>query len=491
MLPAETPKLAKWPFLLGDALLLGTAWLIADQNRNPFVGQPLVWIVVCVVAAAILGAVPFLADYARKQDEALDERQRGLDAISRTVAASAEQISIAANGLHELTELAQRNLKAASQLGPGLEEKVAALKAELTATRDDDRAALRQEIAALRAAETQRVEVAAQQLAKTAAEILRVESALQKEIAAARELCATTGDLAVTLNGITEALQAARAAALAPPAPAGATAAPEAAAENPAAKPEPKRSRKSSAPAEGLETPPPVPTESGAPEPTPAPGEAASPPAPEPIVAAAPVPTVTVSSPAPEPAPTAEVPPAPPESEAPAPARKRAPRKPRAETAAEPVLEIPVVMPAPEPAPTETPAVASSGATAIISDLKSEISNSDSAPAPATEENPPAESDEPAKTIEQSRSSDGATRLLVTAYIGIGNRLFIRGAGPGLSWEKGLPLQFVSIGKWRWESSDVTGPVKYKLYKNDAVECTALGEQQVDPGQQQEVAAAF
>ena len=54
-----------------------------------------------------------------------------------------------------------------------------------------------------------------------------------------------------------------------------------------------------------------------------------------------------------------------------------------------------------------------------------------------------------------------------------------------------MPLQFVSIGKWRWESSDSTGPVKYKLYKNDAVECTALGEQQVDPGQQQEVAAAF
>ena len=40
MLPAETPKLPKWPFLLFDALLLGTAWLIASQNRNPFTGQP-------------------------------------------------------------------------------------------------------------------------------------------------------------------------------------------------------------------------------------------------------------------------------------------------------------------------------------------------------------------------------------------------------------------------------------------------------------------
>jgi hypothetical protein len=482
MLPAETPKLAKWPFLLGDALLLGTAWLIADQSRNPFTGQPLVWIVVCVVAAAILGAVPFLADYARKQDEALDERQRGLDAISRTVASSAEQISIAANGLHELTELAQRNLKAAGQLGPGLEEKVAALKAELAATRDDERAALRKEIAALRAAETHRVETAAQQLAKTAAEILRAESALQKEIAAARELCAATGDLAVTLNGVTEALHAARTAALAAPAPAS-SATPETATEVPAAKPESKRARKSAAPAESLETPPPTPTEFPAPEAAPAPAEQLAVPTPEPVV--------TVASPAPEPVPTAEVPAATPEAETPAPARKRAPRKPRPEAAAEPALEIPVAIPAPEPAPVETPAVASSRATAIISGLKSEISDADAAPAPAPAEAPPADSDEPAKAVEQSRSSDGATRLLVTAYIGIGNRLFIRGDGPGLSWEKGLPLQFVSIGKWRWESSDATGPVKYKLYKNDAVECTALGEQQVDPGQQQEVAAAF
>jgi hypothetical protein len=88
-------------------------------------------------------------------------------------------------------------------------------------------------------------------------------------------------------------------------------------------------------------------------------------------------------------------------------------------------------------------------------------------------------------------TSDGATRLLVTAYIGIGNRLFIRGHGPGLSWDKGVPLQFVSIGKWRWETNDAGGPVRFRLYKNDAVECAALGEQSVEPGHQQEVTAAF
>jgi hypothetical protein len=92
---------------------------------------------------------------------------------------------------------------------------------------------------------------------------------------------------------------------------------------------------------------------------------------------------------------------------------------------------------------------------------------------------------------ERVLTSDGATRLLVTAYIGIGNRLFIRGDGPGLSWEKGVPLQFVSIGKWRWETSDASAPVRFKLYKNDDVECSALGNQSLDPGHQQEVTATF
>jgi hypothetical protein len=88
-------------------------------------------------------------------------------------------------------------------------------------------------------------------------------------------------------------------------------------------------------------------------------------------------------------------------------------------------------------------------------------------------------------------STDGATRVLVTAYIGIGNRLFIRGDGPGLSRDKGVPLQFVSIGKWRWETGEATGPVHARLYKNDEIECATLGELTLEPGHQAEVTATF
>jgi hypothetical protein len=88
-------------------------------------------------------------------------------------------------------------------------------------------------------------------------------------------------------------------------------------------------------------------------------------------------------------------------------------------------------------------------------------------------------------------SADGLTRLLVTAYIGIGNKLFVRGEGPGLSWDRGIPLQFVSIGKWRWESAEATGPVTLKLYKNDEHEWPSAGPLTLAPGHQREVTANF
>jgi len=54
-----------------------------------------------------------------------------------------------------------------------------------------------------------------------------------------------------------------------------------------------------------------------------------------------------------------------------------------------------------------------------------------------------------------------------------------------------VPLTFVSIGKWRWETNDSSLPVRFKLYKNDEVECTALGERSVGPGAQVDLTASF
>jgi hypothetical protein len=168
---------------------------------------------------------------------------------------------------------------------------------------------------------------------------------------------------------------------------------------------------------------------------------------PEPV--AAPQPEVAATTEAPSP-PPAEAPALADAAPAPArPPRKRSPRKPAAEA---PPSDLVLESPSPE----------------------------ESSPSPAA-----------AEIAEPAVSADGATRLVVTSYIGIGNRLFVRGEGPGLSWEKGAPFTFVSIGKWRWETNDATGTVRFKIFKNDETECTALGERTVEPGAQLELSASF
>ena len=49
----------------------------------------------------------------------------------------------------------------------------------------------------------------------------------------------------------------------------------------------------------------------------------------------------------------------------------------------------------------------------------------------------------------------------------LGNQLFIRGEGPGLSWDKGVLMECVSPDMWTWSSAEVARPFAYKVLLND------------------------
>ena len=51
--------------------------------------------------------------------------------------------------------------------------------------------------------------------------------------------------------------------------------------------------------------------------------------------------------------------------------------------------------------------------------------------------------------------------------IGIGNKPFVRGTGPGLSPDKGVPMSFLGIGRWQWISPDPEAPATVEVWKND------------------------
>lgn len=547
-LPDQTPRLPKLPFLVGDAILVVVAWFIVYQSDTPLTANAIAAVTACVAVGALLGVVPFLADYARKQDEALDDRQRGLESLARTVNTAAEQIGIAANGLNEITDLLHKNLKHAEQLPHKLQEKIAEFNAQLDNAREDDREELEKEIAELRSSETERLQAAAEKIHKSVGELTKLDTAAQKllternEQAERARTAATKAqmDSAAALNEAVSAVVrtlgeakekalsdietrlADRSAAAVAAIEASATAAvAKIAAPAPAAEPSPAPGAAPSGAPPEVAAPPRRPRkarreEAVAAEPTPANASAepaaapsaiepATPPVAEPTAEPA-VPVTeaeaaTTIAPAatpepltsPEPAdasangqPAESTPPAAPESAAPeVPADSGIPAE--TATSSEPTEETAVTEESPSPA-MERPARkrARKAAADAPNDLTLELGGGEFS-SPDADDTPVTSSE----VIERVISSDGATRLIATAYIGIGNRLFIRGEGPGLSWEKGVPLQFVSIGKWRWETSEATEPFQVKLYKNDELECSALGTLTLDPGHQQEVTAKF
>jgi hypothetical protein len=51
--------------------------------------------------------------------------------------------------------------------------------------------------------------------------------------------------------------------------------------------------------------------------------------------------------------------------------------------------------------------------------------------------------------------------------VGMGNALFIRGEGDGLSWDKGQPLACMNASTWVWHSAQARDRIVFKLLVND------------------------
>mgnify|MGYP002780879841 CR=1 FL=1 len=449
----EAPKLTPWPFIVGDAVLLGLAAFIASQSPAPLTGTPLIAIVGCVGLGAVLACVPFLLNYTRRQDLALAERQNEIAALARTTSESAEQIGIVAQGLQSITDATHRSLKSLDHLPQKLQEKINEFKIQLNEVNISENEALAQEVNTLRTSEIERLEAAFASVRKTAAELATLETTTRQHLA---DLNQTMARFATTAERSAAETQAALNAgreeagqALTRAQKTAATAFEQTVAQALAslethfkkitALPAPH------APAAMLATATELPSSTT---------DASLTQSEPPPVFERPPEISHVTSAAPFPSPKESAPSVPAGVEQPGPAaRKRPPRR----SAARDDDQVSLGLELAEPS------------------LDGEYSQL------APEDN----------IASSAVSSDGLTRLLVTAYIGIGNKLFVRGEGPGLSWEKGVPLQFVSIGKWRWETADATEPLTVKLYKNDEQECTALGTINLDPGHQQEVRASF
>ncbi|CAI8323485.1 MAG: Uncharacterised protein [Opitutia bacterium UBA7350] len=93
----------------------------------------------------------------------------------------------------------------------------------------------------------------------------------------------------------------------------------------------------------------------------------------------------------------------------------------------------------------------------------------------------------PAKT----RSKKNEAHCIVNSLIGIGNKPYVRGSAGGLSWERGLVMEFEAIGKWRWTPPEnLDAPIELQIYRNDEDPDTS-GKHTLQPGKTLEINAKF
>jgi hypothetical protein len=82
------------------------------------------------------------------------------------------------------------------------------------------------------------------------------------------------------------------------------------------------------------------------------------------------------------------------------------------------------------------------------------------------------------------------TEVAARMDVGLGNALFIRGQGGGLSWDQGVPLECKDASTWVWSSREAKGKLAFKLLLNDAV--WAQGQDiVVEAGRRVEVVPGF
>src|ERR1035437_2572 len=155
----NAPKLSKWPFFLGDALLLGIACFITYQSRPTLGHWDLCFVVLCVVGGALLSITPFLIEY----DALVKVTEAGglTTVVSqlKNIEGIAGQISGATSQWQDVQCSAEKTANAAREIGDRMTSEVKAFTEFMQRANDTEKANLRLEVDKLRRAEGDWIQV--------------------------------------------------------------------------------------------------------------------------------------------------------------------------------------------------------------------------------------------------------------------------------------------------------------------------------------------
>ncbi len=159
MRDAIEPRLAKWPFYLGDLFLLGAAYFVYSQSKLPMVPWQIAFVLLCVAGGASLAIMPFLLEYRLSAKLAETRELTGVVSQIRNLENVATQITGATDRWHNVQEEADKTAAAAKQIAERMAAEVQAFTEFLRRANESEKATLRLEVEKSRRAENDWLQV--------------------------------------------------------------------------------------------------------------------------------------------------------------------------------------------------------------------------------------------------------------------------------------------------------------------------------------------
>jgi molecular chaperone GrpE (heat shock protein) len=153
------PQLAKWPFFLGDVLLLGAAGFLVSQSKSGMSVWQMSFVVLCVAGGAWLAIMPFLFEYRLAMKLAQARELTKVVSQVQTLEAIATQIQQATGKWQNAQDCAEKTSGAAKDIADRMTAEVQAFTEFMQRANDGEKATLRLEVEKLRRAEADWLQV--------------------------------------------------------------------------------------------------------------------------------------------------------------------------------------------------------------------------------------------------------------------------------------------------------------------------------------------
>jgi molecular chaperone GrpE (heat shock protein) len=156
---STAPRLAKWPFFLGNILLLAVAWFTYHQSKLPMNPWEVLACVVCVAVGAVFSIWPFVLEY--RSAEKLVEMGALTSVVSQVqnLEQLGAQISGATAQWQTVQESADKTARQAKEIAQDMANETKSFKEFLQHANDSEKAALRLEADKFRRMEAEWLQV--------------------------------------------------------------------------------------------------------------------------------------------------------------------------------------------------------------------------------------------------------------------------------------------------------------------------------------------